>query len=106
MPKLLKRYQESGSDHFVTFSCYHRLPHLDEDQIRITFLERLEWLRQRHEFYVFGYVLMPEHVHLLVSEPKRYSLAATINVLKCEVSKHARGGRRQFWQTRYYDFNV
>jgi len=106
MPRLLKRYQDSGSDHFITFSCYHRLPYLEDDLIRITFLERLEWLRQKHEFYVFGYVLMPEHVHLLVSEPKRYKLASTINVLKCEVSKQAKGGRKQFWQTRYYDFNV
>ncbi len=73
---------------------------------RTTFLDRLEWLRQKHEFYVFGYVLMPEHVHLLVSEPKRYRLAATINVLKVEVSKQAKGNRKQFWQTRYYDFNV
>ncbi len=106
MPRLLKRYQESGSDHFVTFSCYHRLPYLDDDLIRAAFLDRLEGLRQQHEFYVFGYVLMPEHVHLLVSEPKRYKLAATINVLKSEVSKQAKGTREQFWQTRYYDFNV
>ncbi|WP_263373106.1 REP-associated tyrosine transposase [Granulicella aggregans] len=106
MPNNLKRYQESGSYHFVTFSCYHRLPYLDDDLIRMTFLDRLEWLRQKHEFYVFGYVLMPEHVHLLVSEPKRYKLAAALNVLKVEVSKQAKGNRKQFWQTRYYDFNV
>lgn len=106
MPSKLKRYQENGSDHFITFSCYRRLPYLDDDRIRVTFEERLEWLRQRHEFYVFGYVLMPEHVHLFVSEPKRYKLASTINVLKVEVSKQVKGSRKQFWQTRYYDFNV
>ncbi len=33
MPNNLKRYQESGSYHFVTFSCYHRLPYLDDDLI-------------------------------------------------------------------------
>jgi putative transposase len=60
----------------------------------------------RHGFYVFGYVLMPEHVRLLVSEPKRCKLATTINVLKTEVSKQMEGQRKQFWQRRYHDFNV
>jgi len=49
---------------------------------------------------------MPEHVHLLISEPNQYKLATTMNVLKAEVSKQVKGGRKQFWQTRYYDFNV
>ena len=106
MPSQLKRYQDSGSYHFLTFSCYQRLPYLDDDVIRAAFEDRLEWLRQRHEFYVFGYVLMPEHVHLLISEPNQYKLATTMNVLKAEVSKQVKGGRKQFWQTRYYDFNV
>jgi putative transposase len=49
---------------------------------------------------------MPEHVHLLVSEPKVYPLKTTLNVLKAESSKILKGTRPQFWQTRYYDFNV
>jgi putative transposase len=49
---------------------------------------------------------MPEHVHLLVSEPKLHSLAVTLNVLKHETSQRLKGSRPQFWQRRYYDFNV
>lgn len=49
---------------------------------------------------------MPEHVHLLISEPKRHKLATMLNVLKAETAKHLKGDRKQFWQTRYYDFNV
>jgi putative transposase len=49
---------------------------------------------------------MPEHVHLLLSEPKRRPLGTTISVLKGETSKLLKGARPQFWQTRYYDFNV
>ncbi len=49
---------------------------------------------------------MPEHVHLLLSEPKLHSLATTFSVLKGEVSKILKGTRPQFWQSRYYDFNV
>ncbi len=106
MPRQLKRYQDQGSHHFVTFRRYRRLPYLDEDRARIAFEEQLETLRVRHEFYVFGYVLMPEHVHLLVSEPKRYKLATTINVLKTEVAKQVKGQRKKFWQRRSHDFNV
>ncbi len=49
---------------------------------------------------------MPEHVHLLLSEPKENSLSTTLSVLKRETSKSLKGKRLQFWQTRYYDFNV
>jgi putative transposase len=106
MPSRLKRYQTEGHHHFLTFSCYHRLPYLNDDHSRIVFLNTLERLRQRHQFYLFGYVLMPEHVHLLLSEPKLRPLATIISVLKGETSKLLKGSRTQFWQTRYYDFNV
>jgi putative transposase len=51
-----------------------------------------------------GYVAMPEHVHLLVSEPRREPLAVGIQALKLSVSR--RSEQRPFWQARYYDFNV
>ena len=106
MPTKLKRFQTQNHDHFVTFSCHRRLPYLHNDHARTTFLEELEKLRSRHQFYVFGYVLMPEHVHLLVSEPRVHSLGTTLNVLKHETSQRLKDDRPQFWQRRYYDFNV
>src|ERR1035437_2761358 len=106
MPSHLKRYQTEGHYHFITFSCYRRLPYLDNDSARILFEEALEKLRCRHGFFLFGYVLMPEHVHLLLGEPKIHSLSTTLSVLKGETSKLLKGDRPQFWQTRYYDFNV
>ena len=106
MPSGLKRYQSDGNYHFITFSCYRRLPYLNNDRARVLFEETLEVLRERHGFDLFGYVLMPEHVHLLLSEPTRQSLATTLGVLKGETSKRLKGKRVQFWQRRYYDFNV
>ena len=106
MPSRLKRYQTEGHYHFLTFSCYHRLPYLTNDLARTTFLEVLERLRQKHHFFVFGYVLMPEHVHILLTEPKEQSLDNTLRVLKGQSSKLIRKGRTPFWQARYYDFNV
>ena len=106
MPSGLKRYHTSGHDHFITFSCYRRLPYLNNDHSRKIFEEVLERTRQSHQFFLYGYVLMPEHVHLLMSEPQRYSLAATMGVIKGEASKLLKGERKQFWQLRYHDFNV
>jgi putative transposase len=73
-------------------------------EIRDLFEDGLERVRRRYEFEVGGYVVMPEHVHLLVSEPRTNSLATALQALKLSVAR--RSERGQFWQARYYDFNV
>ncbi len=78
MPYGLKRYQKSQQAHFVTFSCYRRLPHLQAASLRDLFVECLERTRRSYRFRVYGYVVMPEHVHLLVSEPEVEALAKAI----------------------------
>ncbi len=49
---------------------------------------------------------MPEHVHLLISEPQRETLARALQALKQSVARRLIGEQRHFWQARYYDFNV
>ena len=104
MPANLERFQHSGDLHFVTFSCHNRLPFLNDPRACTFFIEALESVRKRYVFFVFGYVVMPEHVHLLVSEPRRRSLALAIQALKTSVAKKSL--QRPFWLARYYDFNV
>jgi putative transposase len=104
MTKGLHRYQQAGDLHFITFSCYHRLPYLGGSTSRALFESSLERIRTRYSFVVLGYVVMPEHVHLLVNEPKVVSLARVIQAVKLSVS--LRETKRPFWQARYYDFNV
>jgi putative transposase len=98
------RYQQTGEFHFLTFSCYHRLPYLSTSAARDLFEGALERVRVRYLFVVAGYVVMPEHVHLLVNEPQRRLLSKAIKALKLSVS--LRSHRRPFWQAHYYDFNV
>jgi putative transposase len=63
--------------------------------------------RVRYGFVVAGYVLMPEHIHLLIGEPQRSLLSVAIQVLKQQTSRKLKvRGELQFWQRRYYDFNV
>ncbi|HWA94770.1 MAG TPA: transposase [Terracidiphilus sp.] len=103
----LVRYQKAGAFHFITFSCYRRLPLLNSAGAYACFERELEIMRRRYDFVVLGYVLMPEHVHLLVSEPRIASLAVALQVLKQQTSrKLKRKDQTQFWQRRYYDFNV
>ena len=88
----------------MTFSCYRRLPYLASPKVRELFERSLEEMRTRYDFYINAYVVMPEHVHLLVSEPKGAILAKAIQALKLSVSVQQE--KTPFWQARYYDFNV
>ena len=104
MTQGLKRYQFAGDLHFVTFSCYQLKPYLASPSARYLFEGTLERTRQRYNFCVIGYVVMPEHVHLLLSEPAGTPLAKALQSLKLSMSKMSR--EHPFWQARYYDFNV
>jgi putative transposase len=107
MPSGLIRIQKAGCFHFITFSCYHRLPLLERADAYFTFEQKLEEARLQYRFVVAGYVLMPEHVHLLLGEPQVSSLATALQVLKQRTSKALKHpDEAQFWQRRYYDFNV
>ena len=106
MPSGLKRFQESGQSHFVTFSCYDRRPFFRTNTSRQTFETALERVRESFDLCVYGYVVMPEHVHLLLGEPERRTLADALKSLKQGVSRRLVGEGEHFWQKRYYDFNV
>jgi putative transposase len=107
VPTRLKRYQNSGSDHFLTFSCYHRLALLNTDAVKQTFERTLEQVRRWYGPDVFGCVIiMPEQVHLLVSEPRTEKLSSAIQMLKQLVSQRSKHNTTPLWQARYYDFNV
>lgn len=125
MPSRLKRYYGFGHLHFLTFSCYQRRPLLDAPMARTFFLSTLAEIRTRYHFEVRGYVVMPEHVHLLLSEPGERTLSVALKALKQRISRDFRGGipdsnkhllppglrnfasnLPRFWEPRFYDFNV
>ncbi|MHB1838176.1 MAG: REP-associated tyrosine transposase [Acidobacteriaceae bacterium] len=119
MPFRLKRFHESGQSHFVTFSCYRRCSMFAEPATMRIFELALERGRLRFSLCVYGYVVMPEYVHLLIREPATPPLkpkdglngppntvADAIKSLKQGVSRRLIGEGEHFWQKRYYDFNV
>ena len=121
MPSGLHRTYGAHHLHFITCSCYHRLPSLKPARARDRFLSILEQARQRYRFVVVGYVVMPEHIHLLVSEPEVGSPSTVMQVVKQRTARALLPGRKRdprqrelfdeeprrvFWQARFYDFNV
>jgi putative transposase len=125
MPWNLKRYYGNQDLHFLTYTCYRRLPLLASARARNVFVKILGEVRERYGFLLVGYVVMPNHVHLLISEPAKGTPSTVMQVLKQRVSRRLRARKRrapqtqlqfafvegefiprQFWQRRFHDFNV
>jgi len=124
IPNRLQRYYGAGYSHFITTSCYQRLPLLGSPRNRDLFLGVLEQVRRRYRFVVAGYVVMPEHVHLLISEPERGNPSRVMQVIKQGFARRLLGRLRRaelgrqlcwwsgpvergrIWQPRFYDFVV
>jgi putative transposase len=129
MPAGLKRYYGNYDLHFITFSCYRRLPFLSSAGARDLFVQELARVRAEYRFKLVGYVVMLNHVHLLMSEPVKRTPSTVMQMLKQRVSRKMRscggalsssfeGGSRAFrlnedgqegkafWQERFYDFSV
>jgi putative transposase len=123
MPRGLRRFQQSQQTHFLTCSCYCRQARFDAPDRYDLFLQCLEDTRRRFGICVYGYVVMPEHVHLLVSEPclvpqvprallradPGQTLADAMRDLKLSFTKRLirrEGESSSFWQKRYYDRNI
>ena len=96
--KKLIRYDSPGDARFLTFSCFKRQPFLSKDRSRRWFLDALEISRETHGFDLWAWVIMPEHVHLLVypghapfqMKDALYSLKKSVtNTAQAYVRRHA-----------------
>jgi len=90
MPAGLRRYYGKGHLHFITFSCYRRLPLLKSARARDLFVRELARAREELGFRLVGYVVMPEHVHLLMSEPESGTPSTVLQKLKLRVARKMR----------------
>src|SRR5713226_5140483 len=95
MRNALKRHYGQGDLHFVTFSCYRSKALLGTARERDRFVKILDEVRRRHEFRLVGYVVMREHVHVLVSEPAKKNPSKILQVLKQKVARALLKKRRR-----------
>jgi putative transposase len=107
--KLRRTYDEPGHARFLTFSCFHRRQYLAADRSKDVFLEHLDASRARLEFEIWAFVVMPEHVHLLIN-PSDASVAQILQSIKQPSSRRLRkliGCGTPFWQAGGgYDRNI
>ena len=117
-----RRYYGTNELHFITCSCYRRQAWLDSPQRRDLFLVVFEAVRQRYGFVVVGYVVMPDHIHLLISEPGERRSLRVMQAIKQGFSRRVLKSLRKrrvaaqqelfalgsdhVWQRRFYDYNV
>jgi REP-associated tyrosine transposase len=90
MPKGLTRRYGQGHLHFITCSCYRRLPLLGSVRSRNLLVQILGEVRDRYGFALVGYVVMPGHTHLFISEPAKGTPSTVMQVLKQRVSRRQR----------------
>lgn len=127
MTQGLRRLYGRDQLHFITCSCYGRLPESGTPERRDFLLEILEETRRKYQFVVYGYVVMPEHFHLLTTEPDIGDPSVVMKVIKERFSRQVNRERRSshslaksadewgtrrdaiktvVWEKRFYDFNV
>jgi len=119
MPKGLKRFYGGGDLHYITCSCYKRKRWLGTQRRRDLSLKIIEEVRKQHRFVVLGYVVMPEHFRLLMSEPQEGNPSTVMQSVKQRYAQRVIRRRRSpaqgslweegalpVWQPRFYDFNV
>ena len=87
--KKLKRSNVQGQAHYLTFSCYHNQPFLNRDRSRFWFIDSLKKARDKYQFELWAWVIMPEHVHLLILPNDGTEIQVILKSLKLSVGKTA-----------------
>ena len=136
MPSRLRRYDVPGHTHFWSISCFRRLGFFHDDGMKQVVVDGLRLLQTEFGVCLVGYVVMPEHVHMMVyPHPKGHDEPVPISPLLAAFKKHvgfygkerlrevwrrqgrlwssplnhwAAGdfGERVIWNVRGYDFNI
>lgn len=111
MPRL-KHYDDLGTARFVTFCCYRMEANLSDSLSRDLLIENIRQARLKHGFKLMAYVIMPEHVHLVLWPPDGMKLGLVIREIKSKMARKYFAltmpeitGTRVFWQKRCYDHN-
>jgi putative transposase len=89
--KKIVHYNLPHYAHSLTFSCYHHRPYFSKDRTCLWFVEALDQARNSLSYGLWAYVIMPEHVHLIVWPTlEKYDISEFLKSIKQSVSRKAR----------------
>ena len=85
-----KSYDIPGHAHELTFSCYRRYPFLGAERCCQWLADAIQKARKSQAFWVWAYVFMPDHVHLIVyPSASQYKMARILETIKRPVGEQA-----------------
>lgn len=132
----LPKFNDNSYAHFVTTKTYKNYPYFKDERLCLIVLEELEYYRDKLGFELMGYVIMPDHVHILLwwdrdDKPEvnvskimqniKGASARKIIDLICDkgleqtlqatqtcknYESHKRCLKYRLWQPGFYDFNI
>ena len=102
--KQRRAINEPGHAHFLTYSCWKRWPLLSKDRSRQWVIDVIEQTRQSLNISVWAYVIMPEHVHLLIlPRDRHYEMRRILSALKAPISRAAKMHLQHFENQAWLD---
>jgi putative transposase len=108
----LKHYDNLGTARFVTFCCWRQQKYLIDLLAKRLLIKNIDQARNKFGFKLLGYVIMPEHVHLVILPSDHSKLGLIIREIKSKMAREYFAltmkeieGTRVFWQRRCYDHN-
>ncbi|MFA6525306.1 MAG: transposase [Patescibacteria group bacterium] len=120
----MKRYNIPGQVHFVTTRTLNSVPYFSDNICCDILLSVINRLRNELKFNLIGFVLNPNHIHLLLKlwvgsnlfEPEANEFASTRGNISYVVQRIKGGSAREInrylktagcvWQKNFYDFNI
>ncbi len=87
--KRCRRYDIEGDAHYLTFSCFHRLPLFAKSRSCGWMVDALQLGREQGRYDLWAYVIMPEHIHLVLRPHAGVRISQILTTLKQSVSKRA-----------------
>jgi putative transposase len=99
----------SSNTYFVTLSVYQRQSLFQSERVTDLFLSTLFSYRDQNKFLIHEFVVMSNHVHLLITPQSGVTLERTIQFIKGGFSFRAGrelGFKKEIWQRGYVDHRI
>jgi REP element-mobilizing transposase RayT len=124
-----KVYNLPNQVHFITTNVFQRIPIFSSIDYRKIVIQKINFYRKKYDFKLIGYVIMPDHIHLLIQSPPRQNISDIMRDLKRSVAMEIFGRLKleskdqllerfklpriksknhtfSLWQRRFIDFNI